>query len=141
MKKKHNYEVIVGNVGTMPYAVAKLAKECYDTYVTISKKGEGRAANEPVTLLKDGEIIEEYQPNLIAAKFNIDIIKEQIANCPVGEIVLLCPNWSINKPDYGDSDPEHEDWDFTEFQDQLNTVLLVTDYNDLVADPHGVYNS
>ena len=64
MKKKHNYEVIVGNIGTMPYAVAKLAKECYNTYVTLSKKGEGRAAHEPVTLLKDGEIIEEHNPEI-----------------------------------------------------------------------------
>lgn len=59
---KHNYQVIVGNVGTMEYSVAKLAKECYKTYVTLSKKGETRAANEPVTLLKDGEIIKEHNP-------------------------------------------------------------------------------
>lgn len=78
--------------------------------------------------------------NLIAAMFNIDIIKKQIANCPAREVVILCHNWSINKPNYGDDDPEREDWDFTEFSDQLGTTLLVTDYNDLVADPHGIYN-
>lgn len=62
MSKKHIYQVVVGNVGSMEYAVAKLAKECYDTYVSLSKKGEGRAGNEPVTLLKDGEITDEHTP-------------------------------------------------------------------------------
>lgn len=62
---KHKYEVVVGNVGTMPYTSKKLAIDCYTTYVSISKNGEGRAAHEPVTLLKDGEIIEEYTPETI----------------------------------------------------------------------------
>ena len=59
---KHKYQVVVGNIGTMDYTSKKLAKDCYTTYVAISKNGEGRAANEPVTLLKDGEITEEYLP-------------------------------------------------------------------------------
>lgn len=59
---KHKYEVVVGNVGTMPYSSKKLAEDCYKTYVTLSIKGETRAANEPVTLLKDGEIVKEHIP-------------------------------------------------------------------------------
>lgn len=59
---KHKYQVVVGNIGTMDYTSKKLAKDCYTTYVALSKNGEGRAANEPVTLFKDDEIIHEYQP-------------------------------------------------------------------------------
>lgn len=140
MKKKHNYQVVVGNVGTMDYTNERLARRCYTTYVTMSKTGQTRAAHEPVTLFKDGEIIEEYQPNLIAAMFKIDEIKQQIANCPVDQAIILCGNWSINKPKYSDDDSEREDWDMSEFEDQLGTTLLVSDYNDLVADPHGIYN-
>lgn len=66
---KHNYQVVIGNVGTIDYTSKKLAEECYITYVTLSKAGETRAAHEPVTLFKDGEIIEEYIPEGI---FNIE---------------------------------------------------------------------
>lgn len=62
---KHKYEIIVGNVGTMGYTNKKLALECYNTYKELSIKNETRAAGEPVTLLKDGEIIEEYLPEEI----------------------------------------------------------------------------
>lgn len=62
---KHKYEVVVGNVGTMDYTNKKLAKECFATYVTLSKDGATQAAYEPITLLKDGEIIEEYTPDEI----------------------------------------------------------------------------
>lgn len=57
---KSNYQVVVGNVGTIDYASRKLAQECYDTYVALSKANETRAAGEPVTLLKNGEVIAEY---------------------------------------------------------------------------------
>jgi hypothetical protein len=60
---KHKYVVVVGNVGTMDYTNKKLAQDCYQSYVNLSKLGETRAANEPVTLLKDGEIIEEHIPD------------------------------------------------------------------------------
>lgn len=80
-------------------------------------------------------------PNLIAAMFNVDKVKEQIANCPANEIVILCAHWSINRPKYAEDHAEQEDWDFTEFEQQLDTTLLVNDYDDLVADPHGIYSS
>lgn len=60
MKQRNNYEVIVGNVGNMPYTSKKLAYDCFNSYVTISKSNTTRAAGESVTLLKNGEIIEEY---------------------------------------------------------------------------------
>jgi len=59
---KNKYEIVVGNVGTMNYTSKKLAFGCYETYVTLSKAGETRAANEPVTLFKNGEIIKEHTP-------------------------------------------------------------------------------
>jgi hypothetical protein len=142
---KHKYEVIVGNVGTMEYTNKKEATKIYKDYVRLSKAVETRAAGEPVTLLKDGKIIEEYtpqSPNLIKAMFNIDVVKANIAKCPKDEIVILCPHWSINKPKYDEiADPETEDWDFSDFEKELDTSLYVNDYDDLIADPHGIYNS
>lgn len=142
---RSKYEVVVGNVGTMPYTNKKEATKCYNDYVALSKSGQTRAANEPVTLMKDGEILEEYtpeSPNLIKAKFNIDVVKANIAKCPKDEVVILCAHWSISKPNYEESaDPETEDWDFEEFAKELDTSLYVNDYDDLIADPHGIYNS
>lgn len=56
---KNQYEVVIGNVGTMTYKSKKLAYECYNAYATLSKRGETRAAGEDVTLLKNGEIVKE----------------------------------------------------------------------------------
>jgi hypothetical protein len=77
--------------------------------------------------------------NKIIAMFDLDKCRAMIANCPPDEVVILCPNWPINKPSYeGAEDPETEDWDFQELEDQLGTTLMVSDYNDLIADPHGI---
>lgn len=142
---KHKYEVIVGNVGTMNYTNKKEATKIYNEYKRLSKAGVTRAANEPVTLLKDGEIMDEHKPdspNLIKAMFNLDVVKANIAKCPKDEYVILCGNWSINKPKYDETgDPEQEDWDFQELESELNVSLYVSDYNDLIADPHGIYNA
>lgn len=73
--------------------------------------------------------------------FNLDKVKQMIANCPNNEVVILCGHWSINKPKYDDVDPETEYWDFQEFEDEIGEMLFVSDYDDLVADPHGIYNS
>lgn len=78
--------------------------------------------------------------NLIAAMFDIEKVKQLIANCPQDEVVILCGHWSINKPKYPeDADPETESWDWDEFEKMIDTFILVSDYDDLVADPHGVY--
>lgn len=139
---KHKYEVIVGNIGTMPYTNKKLAKECYDTYVTLSKEGTTRAAKEPVTLLRNGDVLEEYIPkvNLIADMFDLDKIKGRIANCHKDEVVILCPDWPVNKPSYPEGEPEREHFDLEEFEQILGVSLYVTDYYDLIADPHGIIN-
>lgn len=58
--KKNNYEVVVGNIGAMPYGNHKLAMECFVTYVSLSKLGITKAAHKSVTLLKNGEIVKEH---------------------------------------------------------------------------------
>ncbi len=80
--------------------------------------------------------------NKITAMFNMDVVKENIANCPKDEVVILAPHWSINGPKYDgpDEDPESADWDFQEFEELLDTTIMVSDYDDLIADPHGIYN-
>lgn len=56
------YEVIVGNVGTIYSGTDKeLTEKRFDDYMRISQAGIGRAGNEPVTLMKDGEIYIEYE--------------------------------------------------------------------------------
>lgn len=59
---KHNYEVVVGNIGSFKYTSLKDARKCYFDYVTLSQQSEGRASGEAVTLFKDGEIIAEFLP-------------------------------------------------------------------------------
>lgn len=68
---KHTYQVVVGNVGTMDYTSKKKAYECYNTYVSLSIKGETRAAGESVTLLIDGEIKEEHTGKNDIANINL----------------------------------------------------------------------
>jgi hypothetical protein len=58
--KKSVFTVNVGNIGNMEYTSKKLALECFNTYVALSKAGETRAAGESVYLFKDDEIICEY---------------------------------------------------------------------------------
>jgi hypothetical protein len=59
------YEVIVGNIGRVfkgshyPDAI-----QTFKDYKQQSKENLGRAAGEPVTLLEDGEPINEYEGTL-----------------------------------------------------------------------------
>lgn len=80
--------------------------------------------------------------NKIIAMFNMDEVKKSIEKCPADEVVILCGHWSINgpKPLEGE-DPESIDWDFQEFEDALGVTVMVSDYDDLIADPHGIMNS
>lgn len=61
----HRYEVIVGNVGSV-YAGNDpvMANGVFATYRDDSAAGVGRAAYEPVTLLIEDEIFEEYLPKV-----------------------------------------------------------------------------
>ena len=55
------WEVIVGNIGRVYEDYNALwARSYFNTYVGQSKRGEGRAAGENVTLMCDGEIMKEH---------------------------------------------------------------------------------
>jgi hypothetical protein len=61
-KRKHRYEVIVGNIGTVVSTHdLEDARSTFNVYVEQSKSGRGRAAGEPVTLMKDGEMMKEFE--------------------------------------------------------------------------------
>lgn len=80
------------------------------------------------------------ESNLIAKMFDLDKVKKMIEACPIDEVVILCPNWPINKPKYFDAlDTDSEQFDLDELEDELNVTISVSDYNDLIADPHGIY--
>lgn len=64
----NDYEVIVGNVGTVTRTNDKgFAYSEYRGYVRLSKAGLGRVGNEPVTLMKNGEPLREHTPKPQAA--------------------------------------------------------------------------
>jgi len=55
------YEVIVGNIGKVYYGSDKaFATEQYLAYKGQSERGEGKAAGESVSMLRDGEVIRAY---------------------------------------------------------------------------------
>lgn len=57
------YTVIVGNIGTVyDNTSAREAVNTYTEYRMQSNKGYGRAAGEPVTLLRNGELVAEHIP-------------------------------------------------------------------------------
>lgn len=62
------FQVIVGNIGTV-HSSNNWGMACkdYGDYKKQSKDGYGRAAGEPVTMMKDGEIEFEHIPNEVQA--------------------------------------------------------------------------
>lgn len=58
---KHNYEVIVGNIGTVYQGNNGFeATKEYNQYVRLSKDNYGRAAGEDVTIIRDNDVYKEY---------------------------------------------------------------------------------
>lgn len=58
-----DWQVVVGNLGTVYNGKdGFVAKREYSAYKKLSEEGYGRAANEPVTLFKDGEPHWEHEP-------------------------------------------------------------------------------
>jgi hypothetical protein len=84
----------------------------------------------------------DLKNNKLAKMFNLSECKKAIKNCPKDETVILLPNYSINKPKYSDEEYFNgaEDWDFYELEQYLNCSLLVSDYDDLICDPHSLYS-
>lgn len=61
MHSRTKYEVVVGNIGVVYCGHSKKAATAnFQEYKTQSENNYGRAAGEPVTLLQDGDIIEEW---------------------------------------------------------------------------------
>lgn len=57
----HTWDVIVGNVGVVYSGTSGFdARKLYNQYVGISAQGVGRAGNESVTLMRDGDIHLEH---------------------------------------------------------------------------------
>jgi hypothetical protein len=62
-KHKPDYEVIVGNIGTVYRGPDDTgARSHFEEYVKQSKTCQGRAGYEQVTLFEDGEILKEFNP-------------------------------------------------------------------------------
>jgi hypothetical protein len=58
-----HYELIAGNVGMVHQGNDKEMAHClFVDYVERSQSGRGRAAGEPITLLKNGEILLDFLP-------------------------------------------------------------------------------
>jgi len=56
------HEIIVGNIGTVySGSDAAEAEAKFDAYMVLSQQGYGRAGNEPVTWMRDGEIHAELE--------------------------------------------------------------------------------
>ena len=59
----HEYEVVVGNSGVVLRTDDfEEAQRTYDEYVDLAHRRVGRVSREPVTLLRDGEPIREWDP-------------------------------------------------------------------------------
>lgn len=76
--------------------------------------------------------------NKLAEMFNLDVCRQMIKDCPNDETVILLPHYSINRPKYDD---DGEYWDFIELENYFGCPLIVSDYDDLIADPYGIYES
>lgn len=63
VNKMCEYKVNVSNVGTVIETDREEeARKWFEDYVEISKSEHGRAGNETVLLLKNNDIIDEYNP-------------------------------------------------------------------------------
>jgi hypothetical protein len=71
---------------------------------------------------------------------DIEECKKQIAACPEGEVVILIPHYSINvQSKYAGSEAGDDiDNDWNDLEEELDTTLEVNQFDDLVANPHGL---
>lgn len=79
--------------------------------------------------------------NKLIEMFDMNKVKEAVKNCPKDEVVILA-TWPYDKPEYTKEeiavDQDGEDWH--EFEKEIGCPIMISDYNDLVADPHGIMN-
>ncbi len=58
---KYYHEVIVGNITVYSGRDTAEAEAKFDAYMVLSQQGYGRAANEPVTWMRDSRVYQEYE--------------------------------------------------------------------------------
>jgi hypothetical protein len=76
MSKKNLYTVNVGNIGNIDCVNHTEAKQTFTEYVKQSKAGYGRAGNEPVALLRNGDPLKEFDPQVL--KFRKGSLKAKV---------------------------------------------------------------
>lgn len=78
--------------------------------------------------------------NKVLEMFDLEKIKLLIDKCPKDEVVILCPQWPINAPKYTTEEIMNEapKFDLDEFETKIGHTVLVSEYNDLIADVHGI---
>lgn len=59
---EHEYLIVVSNIGNVLCSTLQVAQDTFAKYVAQSKRPNGRASNEQVCLMVDGEIVQEYFP-------------------------------------------------------------------------------
>lgn len=91
-------------------------------------------------ILSVEEFLGEKEGNKLMRMFDIERVKQEIRNCPKDQTVILVPHWSINRPKYTNEEFENQsfDADWDEIEEELGVLIVVTQYDDLVADPHGI---
>jgi len=83
-KNKTEYEVLVGNIGTVLRTNNLThAESVFQEYVKMSLGGYGRAAGESVTILRKGEPYKEYQGTV-----DNPLTKEEAGQCPKCKVPL-----------------------------------------------------
>jgi hypothetical protein len=88
---RHEFEVIVGNIGTVYSGGSRSeAMKKWTTYQLQSKAGYGRAGGEDVTLMADGEPIKEYFGTRSGSENPVGI-KAQVRRLPTGQIQIKIP--------------------------------------------------
>jgi len=93
-----------------------------------------KTVNEEV---EEEVVVDESGAFSITDVLDVEEAKKAIAACPEGETCILIPHYSINvQSKYEDGEELQNDLD--ELEEQLGLPLIVNDYDDLVADPHGV---
>jgi len=115
--------------------VEKFPKPAYEVMVTYnSEQIEGVNVNEVLGITPD------FSPNKMVEMFDIAKVKQQIKDCQKDECVILCNNWSINRPKYTEDEAldglQEADWD--NFEELIGFPIEINQYDDLIVDPYGI---
>lgn len=83
---------------------------------------------------------EKLANNRLAQMFNLPEVKRRIDECPKDEVVILLPHYSINKPKYTEEEyiNQADQYDWEALEEYLDAFMIVSDFDDLIVDPHGI---